>query len=674
MLTIDFETRSKVDLTKQGAYLYADDPSTEILCMAWHISDESRDEHGVWNAYEHEPFPAEVAEYIENTVGLVAAWNANFDRLIHQYVNNYIGPAIAFNRWYCLSTVSRVNALPGGLEDAHRAVFGKRGKDPRGRQLIQTLCVPQADGHFLDSPMLVKELCEYCMQDVVASVEVAKQLRMLTPEEHRQYLVSERVNDVGVRVDLELASAAKNYAAIEKQELSIALSQITDGAITSPSQSIRIRNWVLRNGGDVLAPFMQVAKKAATDQAKFSLDRRVRASILDAQDSLSDSVAPEVFEVLRLMDEGSNSSVSKFTRMLERAHPETERVYGAFLFAGAEQTKRFASRGLQVHNFRRDVLGNLAFREARQRVVARKPLKASCFTELNQTPVMDTLSKMLRPTLIPDEGRVFLVGDWSSIEARVLPWLTLDDRAEDRLNVFRANGDIYQTTADTLMLPDRQCGKVCELAFGFGGAAGAYEVMARNYRVPAGPEVIGYVDAWRRANPAIVDFWHSSMRAAVRAMRTPGAAFEAGRVEYTFYPGLLGGTLVCKLPGECYIQYPQAKLGHDKFGNAEITCLKASVKPSWQDKTWPRVRLWHGLLVQNATQAMAAELLRRAMTELHMRNWDIPIHVHDEIVIEAPKSLAMEAADDMVEVMTDNSNFEGLPLSVEISQVARYGK
>ena len=34
---VDFETRSRVDLKRQGLDVYAHHPSTEIICMAWEI-------------------------------------------------------------------------------------------------------------------------------------------------------------------------------------------------------------------------------------------------------------------------------------------------------------------------------------------------------------------------------------------------------------------------------------------------------------------------------------------------------------------------------------------------------------------------------------------------------------------------------------------------------------
>ncbi len=39
MLYLDFETRSRCDLKKHGVYNYAQDASTEVLCMSYAFGD-----------------------------------------------------------------------------------------------------------------------------------------------------------------------------------------------------------------------------------------------------------------------------------------------------------------------------------------------------------------------------------------------------------------------------------------------------------------------------------------------------------------------------------------------------------------------------------------------------------------------------------------------------------
>ena len=170
---------------------------------------------------------------------------------------------------------------------------------------------------------------------------------------------------------------------------------------------------------------MTVYKKG---EKKLSLDKAIRRNILTAfdEDMLPDCPA-EIRDAVQLLDDGNKSSVAKFGRMLDLADEE-DRVHGAFLFAGASQTIRYTSRGLQLHNMRRDCFKPDVAEDIKEQ------MRQNYILELDgeDLPVMETLSKMLRPAIIPEEGNNLIVGDWSAIEARTLPWLS-DSRGGERV-------------------------------------------------------------------------------------------------------------------------------------------------------------------------------------------------------------------------------------------------
>lgn len=660
MLIIDFETRSKVDLATAGAYLYAEDPSTSILCMGWR--DGITNKSGVW--VPGQPVDRHLAAAFRNPEVMIGAWNANFDRLIYDNCEHPF-PPLPLSRWVCLSATARLNALPAGLDNCHRVLFGgKRGKDVKGKQLIDALCTPDADGNFYFDLYLLLQLYDYCQQDVAAAHACWAQMRQPTKRERRDYHVNERINDNGVHIDRELCLAATEYAYAERKALSEELSRLTEGEITAPTQTQRIRDFVYSRVSSDTQRLMTVYKKG---DKKISLDKRIRENILAAADDGSLTVPDTVYDVIMCAHEGSNTSVAKFKRMAERADTDTDRACGAFLHAGASQTHRYASRGVQLHNFRRDTFTPSTTEAIRRDMLEGKPLMS----------VMETLSKMLRSAITPEPGNCLVVADWEQVEARVLPWLTNDARAESRLKAFADGEDIYRITADAIGEADRQIGKVAELSLGFGGGAGAFASMARNFGVTLPVTQIKQIVAtWRAANPWATSFWIDLSQAARNAMRRPDTPFYVGRVSYTFNPNLLGGTLVCTLPCGTTIQYPFARLEFDEqYQQHYISAIKANWTPAWDAKEWPRVRLWHGLLAENVTQATAASLLRTALADLHMLGWDIVAHVHDEIVMEVPIDMASEAERDMEEVMTDNRRWaEGLPLAVDVKVMKRYGK
>jgi DNA polymerase len=275
--------------------------------------------------------------------------------------------------------------------------------------------------------------------------------------------------------------------------------------------------------------------------------------------------------------------------------------------------------------------------------------------------------------LIPAKGQSFVVYDWSSIEARVTPWLSKD--GEETLQVFRAGRDIYVAVAarmfhipeDQVTDAQRQLGKIAVLACGFGGSVGAFAAMSRVYGVHL-PESDArrIVDLWRRANPWAVPFWSDLEVAYTRAIRHPGTSFAAGRIKYL----MQGEHLWYALPSGRVLSYPYARIEEDG-----VTYAKAAWKPAANAKEWPRARLWKGLACENIVQATANDLLRHTLRKLDETGIPVVAHVHDEVVAEVPSDEAEAAAKTMLEVMTTAPAWaSGLPLAAAGKVMLRYGK
>ncbi len=203
ILWIDFETRSKCDLSSRGVYNYAQDGTTDVLCMSYAFDD---DEVVTWTP--DQLFPAAV----RNHTGPIYAHNAAFERLIFWYV---LQCNFQLEQFYCTAAQARANCLPGSLEDVGRAISSVMRKDHRGSQLIRLLSVPRADGSFNDSPELMAEMVRYCETDVRAMRAISKAMRPLSDVELADYHTNERINDRGVLLDLPLAQAAIRYASVE---------------------------------------------------------------------------------------------------------------------------------------------------------------------------------------------------------------------------------------------------------------------------------------------------------------------------------------------------------------------------------------------------------------------------------------------------------------------------
>ena len=653
-LWLDYETRSRCDLRTRGSYNYAQDPSTEIICMAYAFDDE---DVVLW--MPDLPFPKRIAQHFF-TQDQIRAHNAGFDRLITEFVlcQDFKVPTPVLSQWYCTAAQARANCAPGSLEDVGRFASSSMRKDHRGNQLIRLLCIPKADGTFNTDPTLLAEMGNYALQDVRTMRAISQAMRQLSDEELLDYQINERINDRGVLLDKPLCEAAVRYADEELQEIEHIVAEVTQGEITSV-RSPKMREWVFERVGDEAKKLMEVYKDG---DKKYSIDKSVRANLLIFAEENPDEIPPEVADVIQCADDLWASSVAKFKRLKDLADEEDHRVRGAFVFAGGSATGRASSYGAQVHNFtRRCAQDPDAVRQAMVRGHAVVPTFGKRVT--------DVLKGMLRPALIPRRGCSLVVADWSGIEARVNPWLSNCDAGVKKLSLFARGEDVYKVNASaTFHVPvadvdgeQRQIGKVQELACGFAGGVGAFAAMGRAYGIllPE-PQAKRMVAGWRAANPWAVPYWQDLESAYTRAIRNPKHEFSAGRVTYMYD----GQHLWYALPSGRVLCYPFAKLEADG-----VTYAKAAWKPAADAKEWPRARLWKGLACENITQAVANDLLRHSLRQLD----GVVLHVHDEIVVETdrPEEVTLE----MERVMCTPPDWAtGIPLGVEVSTMKRYGK
>ncbi len=644
---VDFETRSRCDLLTRGAYNYSLDRSTEVLCMCYAFGD---DEVQTW--LPGMPVP-------DFTGYQIRAHNAAFERLIFWHVMELDYPLESF---YCTAAQARANCLPGSLEDIGRALSSKMRKDHRGSQLIRLLSIPQADGTFNNDRKLMQEMIDYCVQDVKTMREVSKAMRQLSADELRDYHVSERINDRGVLVDVNLCRSAVRYASDEVDEIHQIIREVTGGELTG-ARGTKVTSWVFDRLGPQAQKLMEVWKDG---EKKRSLDKAVRANLLNFAEENPDEVPEDVAEVIACSDDINASAVAKFSRFANLADEEDQRVRGAFVFAGGSATGRYSSFGVQVHNLPRKAAKNA------DEIAAAMGRGHSIVPQYGKR-VTDVLKGMLRPALIPKPGHVFVVADWSAIEGRVNPWLAKSDHGEAKLYVFRAKRDPYIVNASATyrvpyeeVTPDqRQIGKVQELALGFSGGIGAFASMGKIYGVVIpDSEAQKMVNGWRAANPWAMTWWTAIENAYLRAMRNKGVEFSAGRVTY-LYDGV---HLWYALPSSRVLCYPFARFEED----GSISYLKAAWKPAADAKEWPRGRLWRGLACENVTQATANDLLRNVLREFS--EW-VVLHCHDEILLEIPEAEAQAFGVELNNAMSTPPDWAtGLPLATEWKVLQRYGK
>lgn len=356
-----------------------------------------------------------------------------------------------------------------------------------------------------------------------------------------------------------------------------------------------------------------------------------------------------------------------------------------------------SSTGAQTHNFIRKKLSNIEL--VVEKILSKAPkgdvIKAASFDDkgvlvfddgaqiAKPYDMLTIMSRTLRPSIVAPVGRSLVWGDWSSIEAVVLPWLSNENSASRVLEVYASGEDLYRHQAlDTFSLSSidqvtkdqRQACKVQILSLGFGGGVGAFQAMARNYGLRVDDATADqYKLTWRLSNPWAQRFWNRLETAAFNAVRTPETVFEAGRVSY-FYAQ---GSLWCVLPSGRTLCYPFAQLEtvEDRFGTSlKVTAIKGSFHPAADSDDWPRMTLWGGFQAENVTQGEAASLLRYARRESYACDWYQIGDTHDELLWEVLEHEEKQAKDAMLDIMTVAPDWAaGLPLRAEIKSGVVYG-
>lgn len=588
--SIDFETKSALDLTEVGVYRYAE--SAEIMCAAYSIYEEGkfdREDVKCWRAWKGEPLPADLRDAMLNSAVKKCAWNAQFERLITQACVK--GVVTSLEDWYCTAARARASAYPGKLELCAKALGIDVQKDLAGAKVMKKLASGEAG-----TEAEYERMMQYCVQDVVVEATIGMVVRDLTAEEWQDYWVCERMNDRGIPVDVELARAAQKYAEVEAEEIKRELADVTDGKITSPKQFKRIKDWLTEHAPELM--------ETLTDEetGKVSLDRSARTAIFEGDLKLPERVEA----MLHLIDDAGRASTAKFAAIENRASDD-DRLRGAYLFNGAGQTGRFSAMGFQPHNLVRDKLENGA--AVVDAILGGQ--SAEDVIALSGQNMLTTLARTLRPTIVAPEPHTLVWADYSSVEARVLPWLSESPAAEPLLQLFREGQDvyihaaagIYKVPATKVDKAQRQMGKIAVLALGYQGGKNAFRKMARAYGLKIDDDTAELIKvAWRNANPWAGRFWQALETAAIKAVTHPGEVTEAGRMKYLMHGDMLYGLLPCGR----LLAYPEASVDviETKFGQrAVLTALKASMHPKKGEFKWPRVALYGGLLAENCLAA-----------------------------------------------------------------------
>lgn len=658
-LHIDLETQSSVDLSRNSVYKYAesDDFGIQLLSYAY----GSGRKHTVDLAHG-EKIPGDVYCDILSGDVIKIAHNASFERVCLSKALLKPGEYLAPESWRCTMMLARYFNLPNGLEDLCKALNlpSTLHKDTRGKMLMQKYCHAQykdMDQIPLDEDWAVYK--EYNGQDVVAEQAVwqefikaiAKAPDMYYKDLFREYAVSERINDTGIKIDIPFAKKMAELAFDFKEKSTINLELLCDMYASSHNKP-RVTN---PNSTEQIRELLGVPSLEKDQVKKF-----FRSLPRDAQ------------RIIVTRESISQSSTAKYDRMLEGVCKDG-RIRGEFKFYGAG-TGRFAGQNVQLQNLKKNHFEDIE--KARNEYFEDKAEFTGHY--------LSDIGELVRTALIPRDGEIFSDADYSAIEARVVAWVAGEKWV---LDAFREGKDIYCETASQMYSLIRKTpvtvekdgengelraiGKVATLACGYQGGVGAFNKMGGDAFSMSQSDKWQIVNTWREANPNITSFWKYVENCAKVLIKSGREGYinldkepmMAKGMKMTIRKSSLTGEfqLEIKLPvtGRSLI-YPDIRIENktETNRNGESFTKEQIIykTPKGTDT------IYGGKFTENIVQGIARDILIDAMSKLNKAGYPVVLHVHDEVLVEKDKNCVAEISGILA---SSGEKYEGLPLKAE---------
>jgi DNA polymerase bacteriophage-type len=687
-LRLDWETKSEIDLTKRGPYVYAMHPSTEVLMAAYRIGD------GPYLRWaQGEPCPDDIREHIE-AGGRVVAFNAAFERLIWWNIMSarYGWPKPPMQSFVCTAVTAAAMSLPRSLERLGDALGLEVKKDKRGKELMKIHSIPvgfDEQGRPIwhekvNDPESLEAYKVYNDFDVKTEEAAGERLIPLSQDELEVYWMNETVNDRGLRIDVRSARAAIQMIARAKENLNRQMAETTGGYVATVTALPALKKWLAAQGFEFT-----------------SMDKDDIDELLHDVDDLPDHVR----KALELRQEGAKPSVDKIAAMLARVC-EDGRARGVYLHHGAGQTGRFSSRGVQAHNmpkyrksFEAAMTDGLSLEVLFDNIRTGDPRAVEIMYGAEVGRPLHILADAVRSFIWAAPGHEFVQADYSSIEGRMAAWFAkeqwkveayeaLDNGTGHGIYELAAAG-IYGVQIEDVTKAMRPTGKVAELSCQYQTGVGGIKKFARQAKLKlhtlypalwetASAEAREFADkrfadrvahhdpnteilgregwiagemiklGWRSKHPMISDkqsgAWTQLEEAAVKAVENPGEVVTTlfGRVQYRVAHGFLW----CRLPSGRCLAY-----GSPKMKELEAPWADKTLPPKQREKKlsltvrgvdaqtekWVRFPTYGGSLFNNVVQGSARDILVQGWRNAEKAGYPIVLHTHDEMAAEVPR-------------------------------------
>lgn len=324
-LTLDTETKSSADLARCGAHKYVEDKDFAVMLLAYGFDDKPLK---LIDLTVGEPIPYEFREAYADPHVEKWAHNSAFDRIV---LDKWLRLTSPLESWWDDMVLCAMCGLPMGLGAAGAAlgVPEDKAKDREGKALIRWFCQPYRTKKDptprwrdpKDYPEKWEKFKAYCLQDVEAERYQHKLLERWRPDEveHRGWLVDQKINDRGVRIDVTLARSAMRIDEEHKADLTEQAVALT--GIENPNSVAQVKSWLAEQEG-IEVP---------------SLNKKVVADVVAQLET------DKAKDFMAIRTELAKSSTKKYAAMVESVCKD-DHAKGCFQHYGAGRTGRWAGR------------------------------------------------------------------------------------------------------------------------------------------------------------------------------------------------------------------------------------------------------------------------------------------------------------------------------------------
>jgi DNA polymerase bacteriophage-type len=688
---LDFETYGEVDLPKHGLQRYVNSPHFRPLIAALVQMDGVLIEHRVYEFINLAHYNSEVeALRLALKDKIIVAHNAIFEQAVLARMGIYI-PS---DRFVDSAVIARAMGAAGKLEAAAPQLLGI-DKMASGWDLIKLFSMPK-EGQLAFDPQIVgqnlgewDEFARYCILDAELSLRLADEyLDRMSTRELANAAVTMDMNNTGWHVDMDLVRNMQLRYLTNVANAEADFRKECDAEDLNLNSTPQLKEWCAARG--VRATSFD---EAHVEKLLTSIQRKLDAGVADAAKRAKYLDVRQLLWTKQIM---GGSSLKKLQTIIDTTGTDG-RLHDQYLHIGAGATYRTTGRGVQMQNLKRlNGEGN----------------------DMSELWVEDVewdngkLASNLRQVFTATDPNGFLiVGDFSSVESRGLAWQAGE---QWKIDAYFQGQDLYKVQAGKIFgkhhahvtKPERQIGKVGELACGYGAGPDAVKDFAAKMGVVMTEvESAKLVRDWRGANPEIVDYWRrldDALQDAVDMNVVGRVSLPHGFVKVT--PMAAPQSLRDQVRNQGLVSLRIQLYLHDnhvmvdrvihgtRLVGRNIHYWKPSERKTgdlWVD-TWmnPKTKrqqpfsVYGGKLSGLLTQSLCREVFFDSLRDVHNRlspfpgvNVQLVGQFHDEIVLDwAPGAVTLEATKRMLNDCMSRTILPEFPLAADIKSDYRYTK